>query len=312
MKEKRIIFLGTPEIAAEGLEALILNGFNIVGVISQPDAKSKNRSSELIPSPVSKVALKYGIPLHRPIKLNKDYEFIKDKDPDLLLTYAYGQILSTNVLSLSKYPPLNVHASKLPKLRGASPIQSSLLNGDKMTAIDLMEMVKEMDAGRIFYSEDIEILDDDNFTSLSKKVSEVAKRVLIEQLPLYFDNKLIGVTQNNQEATFCHYINNNDEFIESSFDINIIHNMIRAFSMKPGAYVKIKETNEKIKIFKASVIPSKDNIEIGKIIINKDKFLIRVSNGYIIPNLVQKEGKKVMDYKNFINGASKLNNLHII
>lgn len=311
MKDKKIIFLGTPNIAAEGLEYLILNGFNVVGVISQPDSKSMNRSNELIPSPVSKVALKYNIPVHRPEKLNKDYQFIIDLNPDLLLTYAYGQILSTNVLNLSKYPPLNVHASKLPKLRGASPIQSALLNGDKETAIDLMEMVKEMDAGRIFYSETIKIEEDDNFSSLSLKVSNVAKKILVEQLPQYFDNKLVGIAQKNEEATFCHYIKNDDEYIKSEFDMIKIYNMVRAFSMKPGAYVVVKETNEKIKIFKCNYLSSNDTIELGKILIGKGEIKIRVKNGYIIPLILQREGKKAMDYKNFINGASKLNNFHI-
>ena len=135
---KTIIFLGTPQMSADLLEEIIKdNKYKVVGVISQPD-KPLGRKKILTPSPVSMVALKYNIPLHRPEKLNNDYEFIERLQPDLLLTFAYGQLISTKVLSLSKYQALNLHGSLLPKYRGAAPIQYALKNGDKKTGVCLM------------------------------------------------------------------------------------------------------------------------------------------------------------------------------
>lgn len=140
---KTIIFLGTPQMSADLLEEIIKdNKYKVVGVISQPD-KPLGRKKILTPSPVSMVALKYNIPLHRPEKLNNDYEFIERLQPDLLLTFAYGQLISTKVLSLSKYQALNLHGSLLPKYRGAAPIQYALKNGDKKTGVCLMAMVKK-------------------------------------------------------------------------------------------------------------------------------------------------------------------------
>ena len=127
---ERIVFLGTPSMSAYVLEGMINAGFNIVAVISQED-KEVGRKKVLTPSKVSEVALKYGIPLYRPHKLNKEYDFLVDLKPDLLLTFAYGQIISTKVLALSRFKPLNLHASLLPKYRGAAPLQYALRNGEK-------------------------------------------------------------------------------------------------------------------------------------------------------------------------------------
>ena len=141
MANERIIFLGTPEISAKLLEGLIKNNFNIVGVVTKED-KIRGRGNKIEPSPVALVADKYHIPVHKPHRLNTDYQFIEDLKPDLLLTFAYGQIIKEDILTLSRYKPLNLHASILPKYRGAAPIQYALKNGDDITGVSLMEMVK--------------------------------------------------------------------------------------------------------------------------------------------------------------------------
>ena len=191
---KTIIFLGTPQMSADLLEEIIKdNKYKVVGVISQPD-KPLGRKKILTPSPVSMVALKYNIPLHRPEKLNNDYEFIERLQPDLLLTFAYGQLISTKVLSLSKYQALNLHGSLLPKYRGAAPIQYALKNGDKKTGVCLMAMVKKMDAGAVYGKVEISIDEEDNYTSLCKKITEASHICMNRYLPDFFENKIIPLT----------------------------------------------------------------------------------------------------------------------
>lgn len=313
MNKERIVFLGTPELAAESLKALLDHGFNIVGVVSQPDA-FVGRSHTLIPSPVSKVALAHSIPLHRPEKLNKDYQFIVDLHPDLLLTFAFGQILSSKVLALSKtFKPLNVHPSPLPLLRGAAPIQGALLMGLSETAVDLMEMVKAMDAGQVYYSEKVAILPKDNATTLTEKISQVAQKVLVEQLPNYFANKLIGVPQDESKVTLCHMFHLEATNLKPTMTGEEFVNTIRAFAMKPGAYVLLN-SQEKIKIYAGEFLPNNSIPEekIGSLLVTKKDLLIALSDGYVRPLLLQREGKKMMELKPFLNGARNLDGLKII
>lgn len=301
IKDYRIVYLGTPEISASLLEAMIQKGFNIVGVITQPDAPKK-RGSKASPSPVGEVALKHNLPLHRPLKLNKDYSILDEWKPDLLLTYAYGQILSTKVLSYSKLVPLNVHASLLPKLRGASPIQTCLIEGDKKTGVCLMEMVKAMDAGRVFASEVIEITEDMNFTSLEEKVSDVAINLVLNKLPLFFEGKLEGIPQDESQATFCHYITKDDTELDLDYSIDKFINIVRAFSIKPGAFIRTMNGDEPLKIL--SCFPYDDkSVKKGELkAVDKKHLVLGLNNGQVLITSIQKPGKKPCDGSSFING----------
>ena len=173
--EKEIIYtlrkMSIREIAnlpdvSEGLENLIKNGYKIVGVVSQVD-KPQGRKMVITPTPTKLIGQKYNIPVFQPVKIRDDYAFLSELKPDIILTMAYGQIIPQAVLDIPTFLPLNLHGSILPKYRGASPIQSALLNGDKSTGITLMEMVDKMDAGRMFYKKEIAISNEDNYESLS-------------------------------------------------------------------------------------------------------------------------------------------------
>lgn len=300
-KEVRIVYLGTPELSAQLLERLLLEGYRIVGVVTQPDAP-KGRGGKKSPSPVGEVALKYNIPLHRPMKLNKDFSFIEDLKPDLLLTYAYGQILSSKVLSLSsRFPPLNVHASLLPKLRGASPIQTALMEGDDKTGVCLMEMVKAMDAGRIFAKDEIEIPKEMNFTELEERISQCAIDLALSKLPLYFEGKLAGEPQEESQATFCHYITKEDMELDLSYSPKKFIDMARAFSLKPGAFLRIKD-GEPLKVLQAKDYHG-DGARYGIIkALDKHTLVLGLRDGNVELTLVQKPGKKPCDGASFING----------
>lgn len=304
MANERIIFLGTPEISSYLLEYMINNGFNIVGVVSQED-KLQGRKMILTPSPVSKVAMKYNIPLHRPHKLNQDYTFIEELKPDLLLTFAYGQIISTKVLGLSKYKPLNIHASILPKYRGASPIQACLYNGDLVTGISLMEMVKALDAGDVYALEKLDIDKNDNYSTLQDKLKELACNMVSKYLPLYFENKLIPTSQDESKVVFTHLISKEDEHLDLNKNPNDFVNQIRSLADIPGGYLIYNDM--KLKIYKASVYDNSTNGELGQIVIaNKKEIVLQVNNGTVKLEILQKPGKNKMSNVDFYNGNNKI------
>ena len=157
MKEyPRIIYMGTPEIASYILEGLISNEYNIVGIVSQED-KPVGRKGILTPPPVKVVGEKFNIPVFQPKKIREDYSFIKELNPDLIITCAYGQIVPKGLLDIPQLGSINVHGSLLPKYRGASPIQQSLINGDSISGVTIMEMISEMDAGTMYHKKEVKL-----------------------------------------------------------------------------------------------------------------------------------------------------------
>ena len=159
--EARILFMGTPQISAYVLNRMIQYGFNVVALVSQPD-RPVGRKHVIMPTPTKEVATKYNIPVYQPEKIRRDYEFVRELNPDLIITLAYGQILPEGLLNIPSYGCLNLHGSLLPKYRGAAPIQYALINNEEYTGMSLMEMTKDMDAGRIYATQSIKINEEDN------------------------------------------------------------------------------------------------------------------------------------------------------
>ena len=306
--ELRVVFMGTPEISATVLKALINDGYNVVGVIAQPD-KPVGRKGILEKVPTKVVAEFFNIPVFQPVKIRLDNEFLKELAPDVIVTVAYGQIVSQEVLDIPKYGCLNLHGSLLPKYRGASPIQTALINNDKVSGMTLMQMIYKMDAGKMYDKEIVEILEEDNSTSLFRKMADAASRLILRALPLYIDGKLPGEEQNEEEATYCKMIKPEQEKLDLSLKGNEINGYIRALSDIPGGYVYLNE--QKLKIFKAKYINEEFPGSIGEIV-KADKFglYIKVVDGVLSILELQKEGKKRMDYRSFINGNQNL--LHSI
>lgn len=300
MENKRIVFLGTPSISAYVLEGLIKAGFNIVLVVTKED-KVRKRGRELEPSEVAKVAAEYNIPVHKPHKLNLDYQPLVDADPDLLLTFAYGQIIKEDILHLSKYKPLNLHASLLPKYRGAAPIQYALRNGDKKTGVSLMEMIKEMDAGEVYAVEELAIDDEDNYTSLSEKVAKTALKLAIEKLPLYFENKLSPVKQDPAFVSFCPTIKKEEEHLNLNQSCISFINQVRSLSFTPGGYLLFND--EMLKIYKASFVSNKVTSSVGTILrAHKGDLHLQLEDGIVNLDLLQRPGKKILNTSDFNNG----------
>ena len=304
IKDLKLLFMGTPEISAYVFEKMINAGYHFVGLVAQPD-HPVGRKGIIEKVPTKVVAEKYNIPVYQPEKIRLDYSFMEEIKPDLVITLAYGQIVPQGFLDIPKYGCLNLHGSLLPKYRGASPVQSVLINNEKVTGVTLMEMVKAMDAGRMYAKKEIVIDEEDNATSLFNKVKEAAGELVIESLPLYINGELKGVEQDENEVTSCSIIKPEQEKLDLSKTAKELVGYIRGLSDEPGAYLYLN--NQKLKIYKAKVVDSIVNAEVGTIVkADKNGLYMQAKDGVISLLEIQKEGKKRMDYRSFINGNQNL------
>lgn len=303
-KELNLLFMGTPEISAYVFEQMILDGYHFVGLVAQPD-HPVGRKGIIEKVPTKVIAEKYNIPVFQPIKIRKDFSFMDNLKVDLVITLAYGQIVPQGFLDIPRFGCLNLHGSLLPKLRGASPVQTALINNEKVTGVTLMEMVAAMDAGRMYGKKEVIIEEDDNATSLFKKISEAAKDLVLELLPKYVNGELEGIPQDENEVTFCSLIKPEQEKLDLSKDILEVYGYIRGLSDEPGAYLYLD--NQKLKIFKAKIANDLVTAEVGTIVqADKRGLILQCQNGQLAILELQKEGKKRMDYKAFINGNQNL------
>ena len=303
-KELNLLFMGTPEISAYVFEQMILAGYHFVGLVAQPD-HPVGRKGIIEKVPTKVIAEKYGVPVFQPIKIRKDFSFMDNLKVDLVITLAYGQIVPQGFLDIPRFGCLNLHGSLLPKLRGASPVQTALINNEKVTGVTLMEMVAAMDAGRMYGKKEVTIDEEDNATSLFKKISEAAKELVLELLPKYVDGELEGIPQDEEQVTFCSLIKPEQEKLDLSKDILEVYGYIRGLSDEPGAYLYLD--NQKLKIFKAKIANDLVAAEVGTIVqADKRGLLLQAKNGQLAILELQKEGKKRMDYKAFINGNQNL------
>ena len=302
----KVIFMGTPEISAKVFEAMINDGYHFIALIAQPD-RPVGRKGELEKVPTKRIAEKYNIPVFQPVRIRKEYEFVKELNPDVIITLAYGQIVPQGLLDIPKYGCLNLHGSLLPKYRGAAPIQYALINGDKITGMTLMEMVAAMDAGRMYAKEEVIMEDEDNATSLFEKMGDAATKLILKSLPEYIDGKLNGEEQDENLVSFCPTIKPEEEKLDLSKDVHQIWGWIRGLSDHPGAYLMLE--GKKIKIYKAQVVDEKETAEVGTIIqADKRGLVLQCKGGRLALLELQKEGKNRMDYKSFINGSQNILN----
>ena len=302
LKDVRILYMGTPEMSAKVLEALISDGFNIVGVVAQED-QPVGRKAIITEVPTKVVAKKYNIPVYQPHKIRLDYEFVKDIKPDLILTMAYGQIIPQGLLDIPSMGALNLHGSLLPKYRGAAPIQRAIMNGETETGVTLMEMVDKMDAGQMFGVSKCEILPGDNYTSLCEKIVKCCIDVSKRLLPKYFNDELKGEEQDESKVTFADKIKPETEKLSLEFETEKFVNYVRGMSDEPGAYVMLDGL--KFKIFKARKANQVVSGPVGTLLINKSVYL-KLKNGVIELLEVQLAGKKKMDGRSFANGSRQL------
>jgi len=299
----KIIFFGTPWFATLSLESLAKSpDFEIEAVVTQED-KPVGRKQALTPPPVKVKALELGLKVLQP-RTAKDLEKELEKyKVDFFVVIAYGEMMPDKVLKMPKYGPINIHASLLPKYRGASPIQESLLNGDKDTGISIMKMDTKMDHGDIYLLKRVGIEENDTLESLTNKLAITSAHILPLALKDIAKGTLTPLHQDEKRATYCHKIKKEDGKIDfKKHTAEEIINMTRAYTPWPSAYFEIK--GKKIKILSAK--SEKEQMTAGRFTAEGKNLKIGTKKDILIPKQVQPEGKNAMDISSFLNGYQGL------
>jgi methionyl-tRNA formyltransferase len=299
----KIVFMGTPDFSVPILTQLVEDGYDVVGVVTQPD-KPIGRKKEITPPPVKQKAIELGLICIQPKKIRTDFEEVLALEPDLIVTAAYGQILPTEILSAPKFGCINVHASLLPKYRGGAPIHKAILDGEKETGITIMYMVEKLDAGDILTQAVVPIEEDDHVGSLHNKLSTAGSKLLSSTIPCLIEGSITPIPQNDKEATFAANISRGQEEIDWSRPGEDIYNQIRGLHPWPVAYTKLKD--KIMKIWWGEKVNTKDKAEPGTIIeLQKDGFVVSTGNyiGILVTDL-QPAGKKRMKAEPFLAGSN--------
>lgn len=257
MNARRIIFAGTPEFAKESLEALVNAGMAPVAVLTQPD-RPAGRGKKLTVSPVKEYALEKSIDVLQPESLRDDAAVaqIEALDADVMIVAAYGLLLPQDVLDLPRAGCINVHASLLPRWRGAAPIQAAILAGDEQTGVCLMSMTAGLDCGPVFVSESIDIEADENAGTLHDRLAVAGGKLLVENLPKILDGALQAVAQDAAQASYADKIKTNDACLDWQRPAAELERMVRAYNPVPGAFFMLDD--DRIKCWRATLDASVD------------------------------------------------------
>ncbi len=297
--------MGTPSFASRILEALN-NQYNVELVVTQPD-KPVGRRKEIIFNPVKKFAIDNNLNLLQPDKLKDNYKTIETLisiNPDIVFVAAYGKILPKEILDIPKYGCINVHASILPKYRGAAPINWALINGEKGTGITIMKMDSGMDTGDIISSHKIKINDDDDTSMLTEKLSILGAKKLMEFADSLISNRAYKCkAQNESEATLAPKINKEDALIDWQKDAKEIKNLIRGCNPWPVAHTHFKD--QIVKIFKVA-LDNSSNINPGQLINKGGRLIAGCGQGSIEILEIQRSGQKKLSGREFLNGISNI------
>lgn len=307
----RTVFMGTSLFAKEILEALIKNNYALVSVYTQPD-KPFGRKKELHASEVKKFCQEKNIHLEQPEKFDTEaIDKLRHFNPDIIIVAAYGKILPQAVLDLPKFGAINIHPSLLPKWRGPSPIQNAILEGEKETGITIMLMDAGMDSGDILAQEKMLISDTDTSESLLQNASKQSSVLLLKTLPLWIEKKIAPKKKDDSKAIFCKIIKKEDGKINWQESAEKIYNKFRAFYPWPGIFCfwNINGKDTRIKFTQISIEKNTPDeiqkLQVGLVIKINDKIGIITTDGSLILDEIQIEGKKNMSAKEFFIGYPK-------
>jgi len=299
----KIVFMGTPDFAAGALEALIDAGHEITAVVTQPD-KPRGRSRELIPPPVKTCALKYRIPVMQPrrIKTPEAVAELKQYPADIYIVAAFGQILSQEILDIPRYKCLNIHASLLPKYRGASPIQHVIIDGEEKTGVTIMQMDAGIDTGDILYKKEIPIQDTDTYETLHDRLMVLGGEAIVEALALLEKGKLTPEKQEDSLSCHAPLIEKSMGKIDFSRSALELDRLIRGLTPWPGTFTDFR--GKQLKIWKAGAAASGEASAVpGEILqVDKDSITVATGDGELKIYELQLEGKKRMAAHDFLLG----------
>ena len=306
MKDVKILFMGTASFSRHVLEELLKNNFNVIGVVSQPD-RFVGRKKVLTMPEIKEVAIKNNIPVFQPQKIKQEYQEIIDLKPDLIITAAYGQIVPEIILNTPKLGCINVHASLLPKYRGGAPVHYAIINGEKVTGVTIMYMVKKMDAGNIIYQKETPISNDETVGELYDRLSILGAEAIIEAMPAIIEGTNESIPQDESKVTYSPVISREQEKIDFNKPAVEVYNHVRGLNPWPGAYTTYQ--GKTVKIYQGLVhncpnaMTHHAHQEPGTIVkIFKDAIGVKVQDGVYIITEFQLEGKKRMLVKDYLNG----------
>lgn len=305
-----IVFMGTPDFAVSSLESLIEEGINIKAVVTQPD-RPVGRKRIITPPPVKELAIKHRIPVYQPQRVREE-EFLKtltSLEPDLIIVVAYGQILPKSVLELPKIGCINVHASLLPKYRGAAPVQWAIINGESETGVTTMWMDEGLDTGDMFLQESINIDEDWTSEDLFARLSKLGARVLISTIEHIKSGDFIRIPQEDNKSTYAPMLKKEDGEIDWSKNALEIHNLVRGTNPWPGAYTISQ--GKKIKIWKTRVYSggqSRPGIFMG--VYEDEGFIVGTGDGLLLIQEVQLAGGRKMKALDYLAGHNMIKGEH--
>lgn len=292
--------MGTPDFAAMALEKLVSAGHEITLVVTQPD-KEKGRGKQVQKSDVKLVAEKYDIPVFQPVKIKTEesVEILRGYEADIFVVAAFGQILSKEILDMPKYGCVNIHASLLPRLRGAAPIQWSIIDGDEKTGVTIQQMDVGLDTGDILAVKEVEIASDETGGSLFDKLAIAGADLIVETLPLIEAGKITPVPQDESLSTYAKKLSKDMGLIDWNMPAVAIERLIRGCSPWPSSYSNIG--GKSLKIWKAAVTDTKATPgEVSEV--TKESITIGCGEGSLVVEELQLEGKKRMSVHDFLLG----------
>jgi methionyl-tRNA formyltransferase len=295
----RVVFFGSPEFAIPSLSKL-LHSYNVVGVVSQPDRPS-GRGKILTAPPVKEYALSQGLPVLQPEKLREPgvVEKLLEWDADVYVVAAFGQIFRKTILALPRYGLINVHASLLPRWRGASPVQAAILNGDEVTGVTIMRIDEGIDTGDMLNQKEVRILEGETAGELATRLADVGAELLLTTLPGYLNGEVSCIPQPNDGATYAGMIKKEDAWLDFQQSLEINLRKIRAYSPWPVARVDLSGTV--IQIHRAHGVPGEKK-QPGYPYICNGSPAISVEGGLLILDQMQLPGKKMMEGKAYLAG----------
>ncbi|MBL1271920.1 MAG: methionyl-tRNA formyltransferase [Marinobacter maritimus] len=302
----RLVFAGTPDFAATALRALLGTHHTIVGVYSQPD-RPAGRGRKLQPSPVKQVALDNGIPVFQPesLKTPDAQQELADLQPDVMIVAAYGLILPEAVLSIPDHGCLNIHASLLPRWRGAAPIQRAIAAGDADTGITIMQMDKGLDTGDMLLKSLTTIHANDTGGSLHDRLAELGGQAIVEALSLLEKGELQGEAQDDEQASYAHKLSKDEGHIDWSQDASAIERLIRAFNPWPGTYTDLEQ--QRLRIHEATAAGESSHEPAGTVIQReRDGIDVACGTGTLRITRLQLPGSRAQSVNDLINGGKQL------
>ena len=298
----KIVFMGTPDFAVGALEALVEAGHEVVAVVTQPD-KPKGRGKEMQQTPVKACALKHNIEVFQPVKIKtpEAVEVLKGYGADLFVVAAFGQILSKEILDMPKFGCVNIHASLLPKYRGAAPIQWAILDGEKETGVTIMQMNEGLDTGDMLTKVIVPIEDTDTGESLFEKLAEAGAKLLIETIPQIEAGTLHPEAQDDSLSTYAKMIKKEMGLIDWKKEAVVLERLVRGMNSWPSAYTHFN--GKTLKVWEAGVELKEAKAEPGTVVeVTKNSIKVRTGQDLLVLKQIQLEGKKRMDVASFLLG----------